>query len=118
MLTQSMAVEWAPYGVRVNSISPGYMKTEMTLPSMAPLFPEWEGLTPMGRLGEPDELRGALLFLASDASSYVTGHDLVVDGGYTVCKLPEMVLTEQSALSLGEPFQIAPGSVKGRQVFG
>jgi len=84
MLTQSMAVEWAPYGVRVNSISPGYVKTEMTLSSMTSLFPEWEALTPMGRLGEPDELRGALLFLASDASSYVTGHDLVVDGGYTV----------------------------------
>jgi len=84
MLTQSMAVEWAPYGVRVNSISPGYMKTEMTLSSMASLFSEWEALTPMGRLGGPEELRGALLFLASDASTYVTGHDLVVDGGYTV----------------------------------
>ena len=84
MLTRSMAVEWAPHGIRVNSISPGYMKTEMTLSSMSPLFPDWEALTPMARLGEPEELRGALLFLASDASSYVTGHDLVVDGGYTV----------------------------------
>jgi len=84
MLTQGMAVEWAPLGVRVNSISPGYMKTEMTLSTMAPLFPTWEALTPMGRLGEPRELRGALLYLASDASSYVTGHDLVVDGGYTI----------------------------------
>ena len=84
MLTQSMAVEWAAHGIRVNSLSPGYMKTEMTLSSMAPLFPAWEALTPMGRLGEPAELRGALLFLASDASSYMTGHDLVVDGGYTV----------------------------------
>ena len=84
MLTQAMAVEWAAYGIRVNAISPGYMKTEMTLSSMAPLFPDWEALTPMGRLGEPEELRGAMLFLASDASAYVTGHDLVVDGGYTV----------------------------------
>lgn len=84
MLTRSMAVEWAPHRIRVNSISPGYMKTEMTLSSMSPLFPAWESLTPMGRLGEPEELCGALLFLASDASSYVTGHDLVVDGGYTV----------------------------------
>jgi NAD(P)-dependent dehydrogenase (short-subunit alcohol dehydrogenase family) len=84
MLTRSMAVEWAVHRIRVNSISPGYMKTAMTLSAMAPLLPAWEALTPMGRLGEPAELRGALLFLASDASSYVTGHDLVVDGGYTV----------------------------------
>lgn len=84
MLTQAMAVEWAPYGIRVNSISPGYMKTEMTLSSMSKLFPAWEALTPMGRLGDPEELRGAIIYLASDASSYTTGHDLVVDGGYTV----------------------------------
>jgi NAD(P)-dependent dehydrogenase (short-subunit alcohol dehydrogenase family) len=83
MLSRSMAVEWAEYGVRVNSISPGYMQTEMTLSSMAHLFPAWESLTPLGRLGKPGELRGALLLLASDASSYMTGHDLVVDGGYT-----------------------------------
>jgi NAD(P)-dependent dehydrogenase (short-subunit alcohol dehydrogenase family) len=84
MLTQTMAVEWAPHGLRVNAISPGYMKTEMTLSSMSHLFPTWEGLTPMNRLGTPEELRGALIFLASDASSYMTGHDLVVDGGYTI----------------------------------
>jgi len=83
MLTKSLAVEWAQYGIRVNSISPGYMKTEMTLEGMSHLFPAWESLTPLGRLGEPEELRGAVLFLASDASSYVTGHDLVIDGGYT-----------------------------------
>jgi NAD(P)-dependent dehydrogenase (short-subunit alcohol dehydrogenase family) len=84
MLSQCMAVEWAPYRIRVNCISPGYMKTEMTLSTMSQLFPDWEALTPMGRLGEPRELRGALIFLASDASSYVTGHDLVADGGYTI----------------------------------
>jgi NAD(P)-dependent dehydrogenase (short-subunit alcohol dehydrogenase family) len=84
MLSKSMAVEWAEYGIRVNSISPGYMKTEMTLSTMAHLFPDWEFLTPLGRLGEPEELQGALIFLASDASSYMTGHDLVIDGGYTV----------------------------------
>jgi NAD(P)-dependent dehydrogenase (short-subunit alcohol dehydrogenase family) len=83
MLTKSLAVEWALYGIRVNSISPGYITTEMTLAGMSHLFPAWESLTPMGRLGEPEELRGAVLFLASDASSYVTGHDLVIDGGYT-----------------------------------
>ncbi len=84
MLTQTMAVEWAKYGIRVNAISPGYMKTEMTLSSMSHLFPTWEDLTPMKRLGVPEELRGALIFLASDASSYMTGHDLVIDGGYTI----------------------------------
>ena len=83
MLTKSLAVEWAQYGIRVNSISPGYIKTEMTLSAMKYLFPTWESLTPMGRLGEPEELRGAVLYLASDASSYMTGHDLVIDGGYT-----------------------------------
>lgn len=83
MLTKSLAVEWAQYGIRVNSISPGYIKTEMTLAAMTHLFPTWESLTPMGRLGEPEELRGAVLYLASDASSYMTGHDLVIDGGYT-----------------------------------
>jgi NAD(P)-dependent dehydrogenase (short-subunit alcohol dehydrogenase family) len=84
MLTQTTAVEWAPYGIRVNAISPGYMKTEMTLSSMSHLFLTWESLTPIKRLGVPEELRGALIFLASDASSYMTGHDLVVDGGYTI----------------------------------
>ena len=79
----SLAVEWAQYGIRVNSISPSYMKTEMTLSTMMHLFPIWEALTPLGRLGEPEELRGAVIYLASDASSYLTGHDLVVDGGYT-----------------------------------
>ena len=83
MLSKSLAVEWAQYGIRVNSISPGYIKTEMTMASMTHLFPMWESLTPMGRLGEPEELRGAVLYLASDASSYMKGHDLVVDGGYT-----------------------------------
>jgi NAD(P)-dependent dehydrogenase (short-subunit alcohol dehydrogenase family) len=81
-LSRSLAVEWAPHHVRVNSLSPGYIKTEMTLSTMAKLFPAWEALTPLGRLGTPEELRGALLFMASDASSYMTGHDLVVDGGY------------------------------------
>jgi NAD(P)-dependent dehydrogenase (short-subunit alcohol dehydrogenase family) len=83
MLTKSLAVEWAPHGIRVNSLSPGYIKTEMTISTMTHLFPTWEALTPMERLGTPEELRGALLFIASDASSYMTGHDLIVDGGYT-----------------------------------
>lgn len=82
MLTHSLAVEWAQYGIRVNSISQGYIKTEMTLRAKH-LFPQWEPLVPMGRLGQPEELRGAVIYLAADASSYMTGHNLVIDGGYT-----------------------------------
>jgi len=84
MLTKSLALEWAPYGIRVNSISPGYIKTQMTLATMTHMFPTWESLTPLGRLGVPEELRGAVIFLASEASSYMIGHDLVIDGGYTI----------------------------------
>lgn len=83
MLTKSLAVEWAPYGIRVNSLSPGYIQTEMVLSGMSHLFPAWQDLTPMARLGLPEELRGAVLFMASDASSYMTGHDMIIDGGYT-----------------------------------
>jgi NAD(P)-dependent dehydrogenase (short-subunit alcohol dehydrogenase family) len=85
MLSRSLANEWAPHGVRVNCISPGYTMTEMVmLPETLAMHPTWEQYIPMGRLARPEELRGAAVFLASDASSYVTGHDLVVDGGYTV----------------------------------
>jgi len=83
MLTKSLAVEWAQYGIRVNSICPGYIKTDMILSTMTHLFPIWESLTPLGRLGNPEELSGAVIYLASEASSYMTGHNLVVDGGYT-----------------------------------
>ena len=83
MLTKALAVEWAQYGIRVNSICPGYIKTDMLL-NATHLFPIWESLTPLGRIGNPEELSGAVIYLASEASSYMTGHDLVVDGGYTV----------------------------------
>ena len=82
MLTKALAVEWAQYGIRVNSICPGYIKTDMLL-NATHLFPIWESLTPLGRIGNPEELSGAVIYLASEASSYMTGHDLVVDGGYT-----------------------------------
>jgi sorbose reductase len=84
MLTKSLAVEWAPYGIRVNSISPGYIKTQMTLATMTHMFPIWESLTPLGHLGVPEDLRGSVIFLASEASSFMIGHDLVIDGGYTI----------------------------------
>jgi sorbose reductase len=82
LLTKCLAVEWALYGIRVNSLSPGYTRTEMTLMAEK-LVPEWEALTPMGRMAEPEELVGAVIYLASDASSFTTGSDIIVDGGYT-----------------------------------
>lgn len=83
MVTKSLAAEWAPYGVRVNSISPGYTGTELTL-RMKDLFPKWLEMTPMKRLAQPDEMKGAAVYLASEASRFVTGHDLVIDGGFTL----------------------------------
>ena len=80
-LTRSLASEWAPHNVRVNSISPGYTATEMT--QTVPEYHEgWTALIPMKRMAEPQELVGAVIYLASDASSYTTGHDLIIDGGY------------------------------------
>ena len=85
MLTKSLAGEWAKRGVRVNSVSPGYIGTDMTKRGMA--NEEWRKVwlecTPMGRVGEPSEVASAVVFLASDASSYFTGSNLVMDGGYT-----------------------------------
>ncbi|MGC9671399.1 SDR family NAD(P)-dependent oxidoreductase [Planosporangium sp. 12N6] len=84
-LTRELAAQWARRGVRVNSIAPGFFPTEMT----EGLFSSEQGeawvakLTPMGRSGREGELLGALLYLASDASSYVTGSVLPVDGGWT-----------------------------------
>lgn len=85
LLTKSLAVEWAKLGVRVNAVAPGYVGTEMTLRgrSNAEWFDTWMRMTPMGRLGEPREIANAVLFLAADASSYITGTVLTVDGGYT-----------------------------------
>jgi len=85
MLTKSLAGEWARRGVRVNSISPGYIGTEMTKLGMSnpDWHKEWLHFTPMSRVGEPREVAAVVVFLASDASSYFTGSNLVVDGGYT-----------------------------------
>jgi NAD(P)-dependent dehydrogenase (short-subunit alcohol dehydrogenase family) len=71
------------YGIRVNSISPGYIGTEMTLKSAPAMIEQWKSLTPMKRMADPQELAGAAIYLASDAASYTTGSDIIVDGGYT-----------------------------------
>jgi NAD(P)-dependent dehydrogenase (short-subunit alcohol dehydrogenase family) len=83
-LTKSLAAEWAPHGVRVNALAPGYVKTEMA-PVDDPRFkPHWVDDAPMGRAALPEELGPSLVYLASDASSFMTGSVLVVDGGYTL----------------------------------
>jgi NAD(P)-dependent dehydrogenase (short-subunit alcohol dehydrogenase family) len=85
-LSKSLAAEWAEFGVRVNAISPGYIGTDMTKRGAEnPGWKDaWLGGTPLGRMGEPAEVANCALFLASDASSFVTGSELVVDGGYTI----------------------------------
>lgn len=80
---KSMAMEWVEGGVRVNSISPGYTATPMnTRPEMVHQTKEFESQTPMGRMASVQEMVGPAIFLASDASSYCTGIDLLVDGGF------------------------------------
>jgi NAD(P)-dependent dehydrogenase (short-subunit alcohol dehydrogenase family) len=85
MLTKSLASEWAHHGIRVNAIAPGYVRTERTATYFqnAAMAQQWFELTPLGRPGEPSELEGAAIYLASDASSFMTGQVLVIDGGYT-----------------------------------
>ncbi|MEU6129732.1 SDR family oxidoreductase [Saccharopolyspora sp. NPDC047091] len=87
MLTKSLAGEWARRGVRVNSISPGYTGTDLLLGvqnTQPEWFNGWMEQTPMGRAGRPDELGPVAVFLASEASSFVTGSNVVADGGFTI----------------------------------
>lgn len=82
-MSKSMAMEWVDRGIRVNSISPGYTATPMnTRPEMVHQTREFESQTPMQRMASVDEMVGPAIFLASDASSYCTGVDLLVDGGF------------------------------------
>jgi NAD(P)-dependent dehydrogenase (short-subunit alcohol dehydrogenase family) len=81
-LTKAMAVELAPHNIRVNSVSPGYILTELVEP-LTEYHRQWEPKIPLGRIGRPEELIGLYVYLASEASSYMTGSDVVIDGGYT-----------------------------------
>jgi gluconate 5-dehydrogenase len=84
-LTKGMAIDWGKYGINVNGLGPGYFKTELTKALVHDeKFTAWlTGRTPSGRWGEVSELGGAVVFLASDASTFVNGHILYVDGGVT-----------------------------------
>jgi sorbose reductase len=83
-LTKALAVEWAQYQIRVNCVSPGYIQTEL-IASLEDLLPLWKAKMPEGsRLGYPEDLIGAFVYLASDASNFATGSDFIVDGGYTI----------------------------------
>jgi 2-deoxy-D-gluconate 3-dehydrogenase len=105
-LSRALAVELAPHGIRSNAILPGWIETAMTaLPLGGEIGYEVHRRTPAGRFGRPADLVGAAIYLASDASSFVTGVELPVDGGYRVAERPRGVL-------LGNP---APHSFAGQK---
>ena len=85
MMTKSLASELAAENIRVNAVAPGYIETDLSRGGIEnpDWFPIWRQMTPMGRVGQPEEVAAAAVFLCSDAASYVTGEVLVIDGGYT-----------------------------------
>ena len=85
LLTKSLAVEWADRGVRVNSISPGYIATELvtTNKTLIPLIEQWNAMAPMHRMGTPEELQSIVVYLAGDTSTFTTGADFGIDGAFT-----------------------------------
>ena len=84
-MMKSMAAEWAMHGIRVNAMSPGYIQTSVNEgEEMEALSKQWTDMIPMARIAKPEEFRGTAVYLASDASSYMTGAEIVVDGGYTI----------------------------------
>ncbi|KAK5090609.1 hypothetical protein LTR05_000784 [Lithohypha guttulata] len=84
-LMRSLASEWGEHGIRVNALSPGYIQTAKNEgPEMEKLSKGWVEMIPLHRIATPDEFRGTVVWMASDASSYMTGADIIVDGGYTI----------------------------------
>ena len=83
-LTKSLAVEWADKGIRVNCISPGYIFTELTSFVREDWQELWKERTPFKRMGRPEELAGAVIYLLSDSASFATGTELIIDGGFTI----------------------------------
>jgi NAD(P)-dependent dehydrogenase (short-subunit alcohol dehydrogenase family) len=83
-LTKSLAAEWAPLGIRVNAVAPGYVKTEMAPVDRPELRRYWIEDAPQQRYALPEEIAPSVVFLASDAAAFMTGSVLVIDGGYTV----------------------------------
>jgi NAD(P)-dependent dehydrogenase (short-subunit alcohol dehydrogenase family) len=86
-LTRTLAAEWAPHGIRVNSISPGYTRTLLVekllaTPEGQKMMPTWMGMTPARVMGEVTDLQGAAVYLAGETSDFMTGNDLIIDGGY------------------------------------
>jgi NAD(P)-dependent dehydrogenase (short-subunit alcohol dehydrogenase family) len=81
--TRDLAVKWAPHGITVNALAPGWFPSEMTRGRLSEIGDELLDRIPLARYGTPDDLRGTIVFLASAASAYITGHTLVVDGGWT-----------------------------------
>jgi NAD(P)-dependent dehydrogenase (short-subunit alcohol dehydrogenase family) len=117
-LTRNLAASWADRGVRVNALAPGWFPSEMTAGAFSiPSFLEWaRAMAPMGRIGRPEELVCPLLFLASEASSFVTGHTLAVDGGISAAcssRWPDEAFEILARAGLGElatPIRPTPAS--------